>query len=52
VLRATGFLFDGPGNDPHEPAAIRYVMPRSRFEQSFAELRTVPSDVPSRPEVT
>jgi hypothetical protein len=33
VLRSTGFSFDGPGNDPHEPAAIRYVLPRERYEQ-------------------
>lgn len=52
VLRSTGFLFDGPGNDPHEPAAIRYVMPRSLYEQSFAERPTLPADVPSRPATT
>ena len=33
VLRATGFSFDGPGNDPHEPAAIRYVLPRERYDE-------------------
>jgi len=32
VLRTTGFSFDGPGNDPHEPTAIRYVLPRERYE--------------------
>jgi RimJ/RimL family protein N-acetyltransferase len=32
VLRATGFAFDGPGNDPHEPTAIRFVLPRERYE--------------------
>ena len=33
VLRTTGFSFDGPGNDPHEPTAIRYVLPRERYEE-------------------
>lgn len=33
VLRATGFSFDGPGNDPHEPAAICYVLPRERYAE-------------------
>jgi [ribosomal protein S5]-alanine N-acetyltransferase len=37
VLRVTGFSFDGPGNDPHEPTAIRYVMPRQRFDQLRVE---------------
>lgn len=31
VLRSTGFTFDGPGNDPHEPTAIRFVLPRERY---------------------
>jgi ribosomal-protein-alanine N-acetyltransferase len=29
VLQATGFVFDGPGNEPHEPTAIRFVLPRA-----------------------
>ena len=33
VLRTTGFAFDGPGNDPQEPTAVRYVLPRSRYEE-------------------
>ena len=33
VLRATGFSFDGAGSDPHEPTAIRYVLPRERYEE-------------------
>jgi RimJ/RimL family protein N-acetyltransferase len=52
VLRNTGFLFDGLGNDPSEPAAIRYVMPRSRYERSFADRSIGPADLPSRPVAT
>jgi len=33
VLRVTGFEFVGKGNDPHEPDAIRFEIPRARFEQ-------------------
>lgn len=36
VLRATGFAYDGAGNDPHEPTAIRYVLPRARYEEVLA----------------
>lgn len=35
VLRSTGFSFEGPGNDPHEPAAIRYVLPRERYDELY-----------------
>jgi hypothetical protein len=38
VLRATGFEYDGPGEDPHEPTAIRYVLPRERFDEQVARL--------------
>lgn len=31
VLRSTGFTFDGAGNDPHEPTAIRFVLSRDRY---------------------
>jgi RimJ/RimL family protein N-acetyltransferase len=33
VLRATGFEFVGKGNDPYEPNAIKFEIPRERFEQ-------------------
>jgi ribosomal-protein-alanine N-acetyltransferase len=36
VLRATGFTFDGPGNDPHEPTAIRYCLTRADYESGRA----------------
>jgi ribosomal-protein-alanine N-acetyltransferase len=32
VLRGTGFSFDGSGSDPHEPTAIRFVLPRDRYD--------------------
>jgi RimJ/RimL family protein N-acetyltransferase len=32
VLRATGFTFEGPGNDPHEPTAIRFRLARRGYE--------------------
>jgi ribosomal-protein-alanine N-acetyltransferase len=31
VLRATGFTYEGPGNDPHEPTAIRFILPREEY---------------------
>ena len=36
VLQTTGFAFEGPGNDPHEPTAIRFALPRSRYEEVTA----------------
>ena len=48
VLRATGFSFDGPGNDPHEPTAIRYVLPRDRYEALHGGVAGLRSPV-SRP---
>lgn len=33
VLRSTGFAFDGQGNDPHEPTAIRFRLARSDYER-------------------
>ena len=49
VLQATGFLFDGPGNDPQEPAAIRFVLSRERYEQAMAPHDTAGSlPTPSR----
>lgn len=35
VLRGTGFAHDGPGNDPHEPTAIRFVLSRDRYDASL-----------------
>jgi RimJ/RimL family protein N-acetyltransferase len=32
VLRATGFTFEGAGNDPHEPSAIRFRVRRADHE--------------------
>jgi RimJ/RimL family protein N-acetyltransferase len=32
VLRATGFTFDGPGNDPQEPTAIRFRLTRVAYD--------------------
>jgi RimJ/RimL family protein N-acetyltransferase len=49
VLRTTGFLLDGPGNDPHEPTAIRFVLTRSRYEQLPAAIPPAFID-PTRPE--
>ena len=40
VLRGTGFAFDGPGNDPHEPTAIRFVLSRDRYDAP-ADVRAV-----------
>jgi RimJ/RimL family protein N-acetyltransferase len=40
VLQATGFLFDGPGSDPQEPAAIRFVLSREIYEQGMAAHET------------
>jgi ribosomal-protein-alanine N-acetyltransferase len=37
VLRTTGFAYDGAGNDPHEPTAIRYVLPRARYDRLLAD---------------
>lgn len=31
VLRATGFTLEGPGNDPHEPTAIRFRLTRDDY---------------------
>jgi len=53
VLETTGFLFDGPGNDPHEPAAIRFVLSRGRYEAAggaAAALAHFPR--PARPSLT
>jgi RimJ/RimL family protein N-acetyltransferase len=49
VLRRTGFLFDGPGNDPEEPTAIRFVLTRARYEELTAATSTALVD-PPRPE--
>jgi RimJ/RimL family protein N-acetyltransferase len=34
VLRGTGFAYDGPGNDPHEPTAIRFALTRDGYDGS------------------
>ena len=55
VLQTTGFLFDGPGNDPQEPAAIRFVLSRAHYEESTVAPRTagaLPALRPTRPSVT
>lgn len=36
VLRATGFVFEGPGDDPHEPAAIRFRLARGDYAAAGA----------------
>jgi len=36
VLQTTGFVLEGPGNDPHEPTAIRFALTRARHEQLTA----------------
>lgn len=36
VLQSTGFSFEGRGNDPQEPTAIRYALPRTRYEHLIA----------------
>lgn len=55
VLEATGFSFDGPGNDPQEPAAIRFVLSRDRYEQLIGArggARVPELSRPPRPSVT
>jgi ribosomal-protein-alanine N-acetyltransferase len=47
VLRATGFTYDGPGNDSHEPSAIRYVLPRGRYQELQARHDARPTTVES-----
>ena len=34
VLRGTGFAYDGRGNDPHEPTAIRFTLSREGYAES------------------
>jgi RimJ/RimL family protein N-acetyltransferase len=36
VLRSTGFAFEGPGNEPQEPTAIRFRLMRSEYESARA----------------
>ena len=48
VLRTTGFLFDGPGNDPEEPAAIRFVFSRSRYDEMRRTLASASLGQPPR----
>lgn len=36
VLRATGFRFEGLGDDPEEPTAIRFRLTRAEFERGRA----------------
>jgi ribosomal-protein-alanine N-acetyltransferase len=54
VLRRTGFLFDGSGNDPQEPTAIRFVLTRARYEELAATTAPAPDDQPwpASPSVT
>jgi len=35
VLRGTGFVYEGPGSDSHEPTAIRFMLTRDRFQASL-----------------
>jgi ribosomal-protein-alanine N-acetyltransferase len=49
VLRVTGFVLDGPGNDPHEPAAIRFSLTRERYEQLVVEQSTASLPGETRP---
>ena len=49
VLRRTGFVFDGPGNDPQEPTAIRFVLTRARYEALTGATSTAAVD-PAWPE--
>ena len=34
VLRAAGFTLEGPGDDPHEPTAIRFRLTRDAYDRS------------------
>lgn len=53
VLTATGFSYDGPGNDPHEPTAIRYMLSRGRYDELNArEAALRPANREPRPSVT
>jgi RimJ/RimL family protein N-acetyltransferase len=36
VLLGTGFVYNGLGNDPQEPTAIRYVLSRDRYDELVA----------------
>jgi RimJ/RimL family protein N-acetyltransferase len=36
VLRTTGFTFEGAGNDPHEPTAIRFRLSRPDYDSRAA----------------
>lgn len=46
VLQATGFVLEGPGNDPHEPTAIRFALTRARYELLTAATSTGATDWP------
>jgi len=35
VLQTIGFSLDGPGSDPYEPSAIRFVLTRAVYEASL-----------------
>ena len=54
VLRGTGFTLDGPGNDPHEPTAIRFVLPRDRYTAPAAagHAAVLPAATLARPAAT
>ena len=43
VLRTAGFSFEGPGDDPHEPAAIRFRLSRRDYESARASGAPVPA---------
>jgi RimJ/RimL family protein N-acetyltransferase len=49
VLHTTGFVFEGLGNDPHEPTAIRFGLTRSRYEELTASGSRGAADL-SRPQ--
>lgn len=51
VLRATGFTFEGPGNDPQEPTAIRFRLTRAEYEAGRGSAAAAVA-VPSRPRAT
>lgn len=49
VLLSTGFVYDGLGNNPHEPTAIRYVLPRVRYAQLVAAGIDCAAEGPAEP---